>query len=822
MRFNLFYLLLTTYLFSQSIKFDTLVSQQVGPDMFYYKIVESTKPWSIDVFKMNLKNPNVRIEAVKAKDKITGYESPLTSCIRKQKPNYYPVAAINADFYSSTEPIGFQVNQGQVVKMPGSFSTIGFDVNNKPFIHRINNLTGSVIKGNTSCTINGVNKVRASNELIIYNKFFNTSTTQTNTYGTEILVKLLPNENYYINDTIQCIVLKKEVYKGNMGIDEGCFVISGHGNASNWLENNININDTIKVVIKISPSLAKIKEVIGAYPKIVYNGQNYSAQGVSEEGGPSHAPDRHPRSAAGISQDSTYLYLIAVDGRNPHSIGMTLNELADFMLKIGVFHGVNFDGGGSTCLVVNKEIKNVPSDGSPRNVSNSLVIFTTIEPSNQPVNFKLKSNYIKLFRGQSFKLSAYANDSYGFPSTYDTTKIKFSIDTSYGKITNNTLFSTNKGGITYLYLFYDNMLKDSAKVFIKRIKKVSFSTKNFVSDTSQKIKLLFKAYDDENVIQYINFKDFNVSLSNPTIAQLNKETGEMKFLKEGETKIFINIDDFSDTLYAKCIIRQGNKTLIDFSNTQLWHLEKENIDTAYAFSFFDTYLNKNVLGIHYYFVGKSNTSQNTYLVSNLPIEGIPDSLYAIARSDGKKHHINYIFSDDNNELFRNNTLKYFDKNNYDIYPIAIKNMSAINNGTFYFPINLIKIQIEMLYTGKINGQVYSGDIYFDKINLVYPKNIVSLENLTNSNNISKDYQFKIYPNPFNPTTTIQFNIPERTNVKLTVYDMLGREIQTLINNALSSGFYNLNFNGSNLPSGIYFTRLEAGKFISVKKILLIK
>ena len=128
----------------------------------------------------------------------------------------------------------------------------------------------------------------------------------------------------------------------------------------------------------------------------------------------------------------------------------------------------------------------------------------------------------------------------------------------------------------------------------------------------------------------------------------------------------------------------------------------------------------------------------------------------------------------------------------------------------------------MLYTGKINGQVYSGDIYFDKINLVYPKNIVSLENLTNSNNISKDYQFKIYPNPFNPTTTIQFNIPERTNVKLTVYDMLGREIQTLINNALSSGFYNLNFNGSNLPSGIYFTRLEAGKFISVKKILLIK
>jgi hypothetical protein len=71
--------------------------------------------------------------------------------------------------------------------MPGSFSTIGFDVNNKPFIHRINNITGSVIKGNTSFIINAVNKVRSSNELIIYNKFFNTTTTQTNTYALKYL-----------------------------------------------------------------------------------------------------------------------------------------------------------------------------------------------------------------------------------------------------------------------------------------------------------------------------------------------------------------------------------------------------------------------------------------------------------------------------------------------------------------------------------------------------------------------------------------------------------------------------------------------------------
>ncbi len=79
-----------------------------------------------------------------------------------------------------------------------------------------------------------------------------------------------------------------------------------------------------------------------------------------------------------------------------------------------------------------------------------------------------------------------------------------------------------------------------------------------------------------------------------------------------------------------------------------------------------------------------------------------------------------------------------------------------------------------------------------------------------------------YPNPFNPTTTIQFSIAEKSNVKLTITDMLGREIQTLVNDELSAGSYNYNFNANNLPSGVYFYRLDAGKFSSVKKMILMK
>jgi len=79
-----------------------------------------------------------------------------------------------------------------------------------------------------------------------------------------------------------------------------------------------------------------------------------------------------------------------------------------------------------------------------------------------------------------------------------------------------------------------------------------------------------------------------------------------------------------------------------------------------------------------------------------------------------------------------------------------------------------------------------------------------------------------YPNPFNPTTKIEFSIPKATFVKLKIYDALGREITTLVNENLSNGNYKVNFDATDLSSGIYFYRLDAGKFSQNRKMLLLK
>ena len=79
-----------------------------------------------------------------------------------------------------------------------------------------------------------------------------------------------------------------------------------------------------------------------------------------------------------------------------------------------------------------------------------------------------------------------------------------------------------------------------------------------------------------------------------------------------------------------------------------------------------------------------------------------------------------------------------------------------------------------------------------------------------------------YPNPFNPSTTINFSIPENTQVTLKIYDVLGKEVSTLINQVVPGGNHEVQFDATGLPSGVYFYNLTAGGFVENKKMMLMK
>ncbi|TAL65255.1 MAG: T9SS type A sorting domain-containing protein [Bacteroidetes bacterium] len=94
-----------------------------------------------------------------------------------------------------------------------------------------------------------------------------------------------------------------------------------------------------------------------------------------------------------------------------------------------------------------------------------------------------------------------------------------------------------------------------------------------------------------------------------------------------------------------------------------------------------------------------------------------------------------------------------------------------------------------------------------------------------NNKISIVKEFKLeqnYPNPFNPVTTINYQVPVKSFVSLKIFDILGREVATLVNEEKQQGKYSVEFNESKLSSGVYFFELNAGDFRSVKKMTLLK
>ena len=93
----------------------------------------------------------------------------------------------------------------------------------------------------------------------------------------------------------------------------------------------------------------------------------------------------------------------------------------------------------------------------------------------------------------------------------------------------------------------------------------------------------------------------------------------------------------------------------------------------------------------------------------------------------------------------------------------------------------------------------------------------------NNNSVITDYMlYQNYPNPFNPITNIEYAVPKWSKTTLKIYDVLGSEITTLINEEKPAGVYQINWDASSLSSGVYFYQLKAGEFVQTRKMILMK
>ena len=164
------------------------------------------------------------------------------------------------------------------------------------------------------------------------------------------------------------------VKSSNTPLSADTVVLSAHGKAMRALA-ALKPGDSVTVSHTLGEeSWDKTVQAIGAGPRLVSDSSVFLTTKL-EEFGSDVAGGQAPRTAVGITKEG-HILLVVVDGRQTGSVGMTLLELALFMQELGAVDAMNLDGGGSSEMVINDKVVNMPSDGRERKVGNALAVIS--------------------------------------------------------------------------------------------------------------------------------------------------------------------------------------------------------------------------------------------------------------------------------------------------------------------------------------------------------------------------------------------------------------------------------------------------------------
>ena len=359
---------------------DTLIFPHlVGPGVYAAKYDIPDLPLKVSVTEMDLTNPYIVMETCLGGEKSVACETPVNMATRNTRPGHEVVAAVNGDFYMTSPanevglPLSGQVRGGELVLSSHDRACLVLDDGKHPYIDRLT-FTGQVSASGVSFPLNLVNRMRyayeniAANQSILFTRSYGPVTYDGSNSGKMLVLRPADEPfSWAANGNEQCVIESIVDAQGSMAIPDGKAILWLKGTYANYAE-SLNAGDEISISFSLSlnhgPQDINIDQLIGGSNHIIMQNGQFMEDWA----------ERHPRTAIGFNADSTKLYFVVVDGRHLTSTGVTLREMKGIFDALGAVTAVNLDGGGSSCMVVNNEVMNHPSDGSVRAVGNGCLL----------------------------------------------------------------------------------------------------------------------------------------------------------------------------------------------------------------------------------------------------------------------------------------------------------------------------------------------------------------------------------------------------------------------------------------------------------------
>lgn len=769
---------------------DTLVyPHQVGPGVVFSKYDLPDMPLKVSVMEMDLKNKYIDFETCLGGDKGVSQENPLSMATRNDRPGHEVVGATNGDFYfyqntlENGIPRSGQFRRDECVTNPVGRACFVLSDDRRPFIDRVD-FAGTITYAGSTVRLHTVNMQRlewedtGGNQINLYTNSYGSSTEKCSGGSKVVIAPKSTPFKWYANSPETCVV--EQVIadgEGVTAIPEGKAVLWAQGTCMSTLT-SMKVGDELTINLGVDlrnqPGLLKnFKEVMGGSDNIIMqNGQLVDAW-----------DERHPRTCIGFNADSTKVYFVVIDGRSTSSTGVTLSEAAGVFLGLGAVNAINLDGGGSSCMVVNGEVVNTPSDGSLRAVGNGCLLI-----SNAPVDdaigqlaFSPRSYNVSI--SAKIKPAVWGYNKYGVLKDKDVQGVTFSCDEQLGHFTADGYFVASPTATAgNLYADY-NGIKCSQRVVVYNAEKV-LRDDSVTVDRNHKyeIKVLGKSGESSDLVDP---SIISWTSADPAVCTISAE-GVIVPVANGRTVVTGVADGFNDSL----VVRVENPA------THVAGIENpivvENWTVAQSGG-----KNRTVEaldnGLRIKFTGASSRVPYIKLTNKTLLWGLPDTV-----------RIRFVQTD---QLVKNVTLAMSTTEGKNVVRLSPKTDFVTGENVIDFPVDTFcdvtdcsQFPLKLAYVNFNMQSIQTGTEYtFDVpgLELVYGS---GQSGVTTIKADARPSSLAIYPNPVEAGATVRLTCADGT---ANVYDTAGRLVRSV---AVAGGAMST----AGLAKGIYVVRLSDG------------
>lgn len=427
-------LMLCTSAFASDVLWENRVDTTITRGVVHTKIEKFMQNgWQrMDVLKIDLNDPNVDLAAI-FDPRGVSYRGNVLSISEAAGA----VAAVNADFFNlnnpagRTTPLGLTVEDGEIVSSPSHepwMAALAQREDKSVVMDYFSIRIVATAPNSNQAEILHINKYHPLESLIMYTPKWGKETP-----GGQGSSELVAKDG---------VVLEVRRDMGPAKIPENGFVLAANPAINGFLVDNFKPGDPISIEYTITPNFGQLETAVGGGTLLVRDGQRASfTHNISGQ---------HPRTAAGVDQSGKILYLVTVEGRQTNTPGMTQEALADFLISLGAYTAINFDGGGSTTMVARSglsgrlEVVNRPSDGALRAVSTALGV-KSVGEGGVYEGFHVKAASDNVFLGDGVEIWCMPYDTYFNPITLDEPVLSYSSDD--GGRFEGAKYYPNKAGI---------------------------------------------------------------------------------------------------------------------------------------------------------------------------------------------------------------------------------------------------------------------------------------------------------------------------------------------------------------------------------------